>query len=148
MVAHEHNESSWSQEDVAPDKPLEEAVVGLWYDASVPKPNIKVVFVQMTLILLVDLSWHPHGIPWPLFDPVVDVVRCVDIHGELQGLSVPEGAVVVAKHPTLLRGVIHRRHIAGNGSRLHEPGVHGLAFVIPLQGMNGVNRRYLAQRAR
>ena len=45
MVAHKHNESSRGQEDVAPDNPLKEAIVGLWYDASVPKPNIKVVFI-------------------------------------------------------------------------------------------------------
>ena len=46
-----------------PDNPLKEAVVGLWYDASVPKPNIKVIFVQMTLIFFMGHSWHPYGIP-------------------------------------------------------------------------------------
>ena len=63
MVAHKHNESSQGQEDVVLDDPLKEATVGLWYDASVPKPNIKVVFVQMTLIFFADHSWHPYGIP-------------------------------------------------------------------------------------
>ena len=81
-MAHKHNESSWSQEDITPDKHLKEAVVGLWNDAPVPKPNIKVVFVQTTLILLVDRSQYPYGIPRPLFNPVVDVFGCVDIHGE------------------------------------------------------------------
>ena len=83
MVACEHSTSSQDQEDVMPDNPLKEAVVGLWYNASVPKPNVKVVFVQTTLILLTDCSWHPYGIPRPLLDPAVDVVRGVDIHGEL-----------------------------------------------------------------
>ena len=46
-----------------PDKPLKEAIVGLWYNDSVPKPNIKVLFIQMTLILLTDRSRHPYGIP-------------------------------------------------------------------------------------
>ena len=82
MVARERSESSWDQEDVAPDNPLEEAIVGLWYDAPVPKPIIKVVFVQTTLILFVDCSQHPSGIPQPLLDPVVDVVGSVNIHGE------------------------------------------------------------------
>ena len=71
MVACEHNESSRGQEDVAPDDSLKEAIVGLWYDASVPKPNIKVIFiqttliffVQTTLIFFVDHSRHPYGIP-------------------------------------------------------------------------------------
>ena len=63
MVAREHNESSWGQEDIVPDNPLKEAIVGLWYDASVPKPNIKVVLVQTTLIFFVDRSRHPYGIP-------------------------------------------------------------------------------------
>ena len=63
MVACEHSTSSQDQEDVVPDDPLKEAVVGLWYDASVPKLNVKVVFVQMTLILLTDCSRHPYGIP-------------------------------------------------------------------------------------
>ena len=63
MVARERNESSQGQEDVTPDDPLEEAIVGLWYNASVPKPNVKVVFVQMTLIFFTDCSWHPYGIP-------------------------------------------------------------------------------------
>ena len=63
MVAHERDESSQGQEDIAPDDPLKEAVVGLWYNASVPKPNVKVVFFQTTLILFTDCSWHPYGIP-------------------------------------------------------------------------------------
>ena len=46
-----------------PDKPLKEAVMGLWYNDSVPKPNIKVVLNQMTLILLMDCLQHPYGIP-------------------------------------------------------------------------------------
>ena len=62
MVARKRSASSPDQEDVAPDNPLKEAVVGLWYDALVPKPNIKVVFVQSTLILLTDCLWHPYGI--------------------------------------------------------------------------------------
>ena len=62
MVAHECSASSRDQEDVVPDNPLKEAVMGLWYDASVPKPNVKVVFIQTTLILLTDCSWHPYGI--------------------------------------------------------------------------------------
>ena len=86
-VAHECNKSSWCQEDVTPDEPLKEAVVGLWYDDLVPKPNIKVVFVQMTLILLTDCSWHPYGIPKPLPDPVADVFRSVDIHGEVTSVG-------------------------------------------------------------
>ena len=63
MVAHKRNKSSQGQEDVMPDDPLKEAVVGLWYDASVPKPNIKVVFIQMTLIFFADRLQHPYGIP-------------------------------------------------------------------------------------
>ena len=63
MVARERSVSSWDQEDVMPDNPLKEAVVGLWYDALVPKPNVKVIFVQMSLILLMDCSRHPYGIP-------------------------------------------------------------------------------------
>ena len=82
MVAHERSTSSQDQEDVAPDNPLKEAVMGLWYDALVPKPNVKVVFIQTTLILLTDCSRHPYGIPQPLLDPAADVVRGVDIHSE------------------------------------------------------------------
>ena len=82
MVACKRSASSRDQEDVTPDNPLKEAVVGLWYDASVPKPNVKVIFVQTTLILLTDCSQHPYGIPQPLLDPAADVVRGVDIHGE------------------------------------------------------------------
>ena len=82
MVARKRSTSSWDQEDVVPDNPLKGAVVGLWYNGSVPKPNIKVVFVQTTLILLMDCSRHPYGIPRPLLDPAADVVRGVDIHGE------------------------------------------------------------------
>ena len=62
MVARKRSASSLDQEDVMPDDPLKEAIMGLWYDASVPKPNVKVVFVQTTLILLTDCSWHPYGI--------------------------------------------------------------------------------------
>ena len=62
-VAHECNESSWGQEDGMPDEPPKEAIVGLWYNDLVPKPNIKVVFAQMTLVLLMDCSQHPYGIP-------------------------------------------------------------------------------------
>ena len=129
-----------------PDNPLKEAVMGLRYDASVPKPNIKVVLVQMTLIFFTDCSRHPYGIPRPFFDPMVDVDRRVDIHCEAQGLCVLARTMVAAIHPTLLSGAIHRRGVAGNGCHLHELGVHELAFVIPLQGTNGVNRCYLAQR--
>ena len=82
MVARERDESSRGQEDVAPDNPLKEAVVGLWYNASVPKPNVKVVFVQTTLIFFTDCSWHPYGIPQPFLDPTADVVGGVDIHSE------------------------------------------------------------------
>ena len=82
MVAHERSASSRDQEDVVPDNPLKEAVVGLWYDASVPKPNVKVVYIQMTLILLTDCSQHPYGIPRPLLTPTADVVRGVNIHSE------------------------------------------------------------------
>ena len=82
MVARECDESSRGQEDIAPDDPLKEAVVGLWYNASVPKPNVKVVFVQTTLILLTDCSRHPYGIPRPFLDPTADVVGGVDIHGK------------------------------------------------------------------
>ena len=67
MVAREHSTSSRDQEDVMPDDPLQEAVMGLWYDTSVPKPNVKVVFVQTTLVLLVDRSQHPYRIPFILF---------------------------------------------------------------------------------
>ena len=83
MVAHKCDESSQIQEDVAPDDPLKEAVMGLWYDATVPKPNIKVVFVQTTLILFTDCSRHPYGIPQPFLDLTANVVRGVDIHGKL-----------------------------------------------------------------
>ena len=83
MVARKHSASSRDQEDVAPDNPLKEAVVGLWYNALVPKPNVKVVFVQTTLILLTDCWQHPYGIPRPFLDPTADVVGGVDIHGEL-----------------------------------------------------------------
>ena len=83
MVARERDEYSRGQEDIVPDDPLKEAVVGLWYNASVPKPNVKVIFVQTTLILLMDCSWHPYGIPRPFLNPMVDVVGGVDIHGEL-----------------------------------------------------------------
>ena len=62
-VACEHNKSSQGQEDILPDESLKEAIMGIWYDDSVPKPNIKVVFIQTTLILLTDCSWHPYGIP-------------------------------------------------------------------------------------
>ena len=82
MVAHKRDKSSRGQEVIAPDDPLKEAVVGLWYNASVPKPNVKVIFVQTTLILLTDCSWHPYGIPRPFLDPTADVVGGVDIHGE------------------------------------------------------------------
>ena len=82
MVAREHDESSRGQEDIAPDYPLKEAVMGLWYNASVPKPNVKVVFIQTALILLTDCSWHPYGIPRPFLNPTVDVIGGVDIHGE------------------------------------------------------------------
>ena len=60
-VSHKHSKYSRGQEDITPDEPLKEAVVGLWYDDLVPKPNIKVVFVQMTLILLTDHLRHPMG---------------------------------------------------------------------------------------
>ena len=82
MVACERDESSRGQEDITPDDPLKEAVVGLWYNASVPKPNVKVVFIQTTLILFTDCSRHPYGIPRPFLDPTADVVRGVDIDGE------------------------------------------------------------------
>ena len=73
-----------------PDDPLKEAIVGLRYYASVPKPNIKVLFVQMTLflfvqttlILFMDCSLHPYGIPRPLLNPVADVIGGVDIHSK------------------------------------------------------------------
>ena len=55
-------------------RPLKEAIVGLWYNAFVPKPNVKVVFIQTTLILFADCSQHPYGILRPLLDPVADVV--------------------------------------------------------------------------
>ena len=148
MVARKHNESSWGQEDFAPDNPLKEAVVGLWYDSSVPKPNIKVIFVQMTLILFTDRSRHLYGIPQPLFNPAADVVGGGDIHSKLQRLHVPEGVVVVVIHPALLGSVICHRGVAGNGCCLHELGVRGLTFVVPLQEMNCMNHHYLAQGAR
>ena len=75
---------------------------------------------------------------------MADVIGRVDIHCEAQGLCVLVCAMVAAIHPTLLGGVIHHRGVAGDGRYLHEPGVCELAFVIPLQGMNGVNRCYLA----
>ena len=148
VVACKHNKPSQGQEDFTPDDPLNEAIMGLWYNASVPKPNINVVFVQMTLILFTDRSQHPYGIPRPLLDPVVDVIRRVNIHGEPQWLHVPEGAVVAEIHPALLGDAICCQGIAGDGRCLHKQGVHGLAFVIPLQRTNCVNRRYLAQGAR
>ena len=148
MVAHERSESSRGQEDVTPDDPLKEAVMGLWYNASVPKPNIKVVFVQTTLILIADCSRHPYGILRPLLNPAADVVGGVDIYGEPQRLRIPEGALVAVIHPTLFGVVICCRHIAGDGCYLHELGVRGLALVMPLQGTNCVNRCYLAQGAR
>ena len=55
-VAQKHSESSWGQEDVVPDEPLKEAILGLWYDDSVLKPDIKVIFIQTTLVLLMDCS--------------------------------------------------------------------------------------------
>ena len=81
-VAYKHNKSSWGQGDIVSDKPLKETVMGLWYNDSVPKPNIKVIIIQTTLILLMVRLWHPYGIPQPLPDPVADVIRHVDIHGE------------------------------------------------------------------
>ena len=147
MVAREHNESSRGQEDIMPDNPLKEAVMGLWYNASVPKPNIKVVFVQMTLIFFTDRSRHPYGILRPFFDPVVDVDGHVGIHCEAQGLCILARTMVAAIHPALLGSVIHCWGVAGDGCRLHEPGVCEYTFVIPLQGTNGVNRHYLAQGA-
>ena len=136
MVACEHNKSSQGQEDFAPDDPLKEAIVGLWYDASVHKPNIKVVFVQMTLIFFTDRLWHPYGIPQPFLDPAADVVGCVDIHCKAQGLCVPAGAMVVAIHPALLGGVIHRRSVASTPKvgniwiqhLLHKPNIPLLKF--------------------
>ena len=98
-----------------PDNPLKEAIMSLWYDASVPKPNIKVIFIQMTLIFFVDHSWHPYGIPQPFLNPAADVIRCVDIHCEAQGLHVPVGVMVVAIHPALLGGVICCQGVAGDG---------------------------------
>ena len=147
MVAHKCNKSSWGQEDVAPDDPLKEAIRGLWYNGTVPKPNIKVVFVQMTLIFFTDRSQHPYGIPRPFLDPAADVVGFVNIHCEVQGLCVPAGAMVAVIHSALLRGAIHHWGAAGDGRCLHKPGVRDLAFVIPLQGTNCVNHCYLAQRA-
>ena len=135
-VAHKCNKSSWGQEDIVPDEPLKEAVMGLWYNDLVPKPNIKVIFIQTTLILLTDCSRHPYGMLQPLPNPVADVFRGVDIHGGVWGLCVPDSVVVAAKHPTLLGGAICCRGVAGNGSYLHEPRVCGLTLVIPLQGMD------------
>ena len=115
-----------------PDKPLKGAVVDLWYNDWVPKPNIKVVFIQTTLILLMDHLQYPYGIPRPLPNPVSDVVMSVNIHREAEGLCVPDSATVVAEHPLLLRGVISGQGIGCDGCCLHELRVHGLALVIPL----------------
>jgi len=53
-IAGECCESSQGQEDIVPHEPLKEAVVGLWYDDAIPKPNIKVIHIQMTLAILTD----------------------------------------------------------------------------------------------
>ena len=147
-VARKHNKSSQGQEDVLPDEPLKEAIMGLWYDDSVPKPNIKVIFIQTTLILFTGHSWHPCGILQPLPDPIVDVVRCVDIHGEAEGLHISDSATVAVKHPTLFGGVLGHQGVCGDGCCLHKPRVHDLTLVVPLQGTECVNHHYLAQRAR
>ena len=115
---------------------------------SIPKPNIKVIFIQMTLILLTDHLWHPYGILRPLPDPVADVIWHVDIHREVEGLHISDGAMVAAEHPTLLRGAIGHWGIGGNGCCLYEPRVCGLTLIVPLQGMECINHCYLAQRVK
>ena len=103
-----------------PDDHLKEAVVGLWYNASVPKPNIKVIFIQTTLVLLADCLWHPYGIPQPLPNPVTDVIGRVHFLGEEERLCVLDGMTMVVIHPTLL------------GSALGHWGVRGLTLIVPL----------------
>ena len=131
-----------------PDDPLKEAIVGLQYDALVPKPYIKVILIQTTLVLLTNHSQHPYGIPQPLPDPVTEVIGHVHFHGEEEGLCILDGATMVAIHPALLGGALGHQGVHGDGSRLHKPRVHDLTLVVPLQGMEHVNCRYFAQRVR
>ena len=44
-IASEHCKPSWGQEDVVPHEPLEEAIMCLWYNDTVPKSDIKVIYV-------------------------------------------------------------------------------------------------------
>ena len=118
--------------------------MGLWYDDMVPKPNIKVIHIQMTLAILMDGSWDPYGVPRPLSDPVSEVVGHLLFHMEEGGLGVPDGMPMLVEDCTLLRCVIGGQYSQGGIDCLHELGVHGGAFVVPLQGTTGMDGSCLA----
>ena len=61
-IANECHEPSWGQEDITPDDPLKEAIMGLWNYDMVPKPNVKVIQVQMTLPTLMDGLQSPYQV--------------------------------------------------------------------------------------
>ena len=46
-----------------PDDPLKEAIMGLWNYDAVPKPNVKVIHIQMTLPILMDGLRSPYQVP-------------------------------------------------------------------------------------
>ena len=92
-VANKCCEPSQGQEDVMPDDPLKEAIVGLQNYDTVPKPNIKVIQVQMTLPILTDGSWSPYQVLRPLSDPISEVVGYL-FHMEEGGLGIPQHADV------------------------------------------------------
>ena len=122
--------------------------MGLWYNDVVPKPNIKVIHIQMTLATLTDSSQDPYGVLRPLSDPVSEVIGHLLFHMEEGGLGVPDGMPVLAEDCTLLRHAIGGRYGQGSIDCLHELGVCGGAFIIPLHGTNGMDGGCLAQWAR
>ena len=85
-----------------PDDPLKKAIVGLWNYDTVPKPNVEVIQVQMTLPILMDGSWSPYQVLRPLSDPISEVVRHL-FHMEEGGLGIPLSMLMLVEDHMLLR---------------------------------------------
>ena len=131
-----------------PDNPLKEAIMGLWNYDTVPKPNVKVIQVQMTLPILTDGSQSPYWVLRPLSDLISEVVWHLLFRMEEGSLGVPLGMPMSAEDCMLFRCVVGGQGGQGGANRIHKPRVHGLALVIPLQWMNGMDGGHLAQWAR
>ena len=89
-----------------PDNPLKEAIVGLWNYDMVPKPNIKVIHIQMTLPILTDGSQGPYQGLQPLSNPILEISGHLLFHMEEGGLGVPVGTLMSVDDRILFRHVV------------------------------------------